>query len=198
MVSKVSKKNRNNEDLFLQKAIRGDKEGLEYLVNAYQNLSYTIAVRIVINREDAEEVVQDSFMKAFASLSNFRKASRFSTWLYRIVYNTSLTRIASKPIPTVGIDNHFENEQYISIENQQWDSVRRIERKKYIDLALGRLPQEDRLIITLHYIEELSISEICEILTMKKSAIKMRLLRGRKQLETELKILLKNEAKNLL
>jgi len=194
----VSKKDRDNEDLILQKAIRGDKEGLEYLVSAYQNLSYTIAVRIVINKEDAEEVVQDSFMKAFASLSNFRKASRFSTWLYRIVYNTSLTRIANKPIPTVDIDHHFENEQCISIENQQWDSVRHIERKKYIDLALSRLPHEDRLIITLHYIGELSISEICEILTMKKSAIKMRLLRGRKQLETELKTLLKNEAKDLL
>jgi RNA polymerase sigma-70 factor (ECF subfamily) len=137
-------------------------------------------------------------MKAFSSLSKFRKASKFSTWLYRIVYNTSLTRIAGKPIPTVDIDNHFEIEQFIGIENQQWDSVRHIERKKYIDLALGRLSREDRLIITLHYIGELSIPEICEILTMKKSAIKMRLLRGRKQLQTELKILLKNEAKDLL
>lgn len=194
----VSKKDRNNEDLLLEKAIRGEKEGLEYLVKAYQNLSYTIALRILLNKEDAEEVVQDSFMKAFASLGNFRKASKFSTWLYRIVYNTALTRVASKPIPTVDIDDHFENEQYISIENQQWDSIRHIERKKYIDLALGRLPKEDRLIITLHYIGELTISEVCEILSMKKSAIKMRLLRGRKQLEADLKILLKNEAKDLL
>jgi RNA polymerase sigma-70 factor (ECF subfamily) len=194
----VLKKDRNNEDLFLEKAIRGDKEGLEYLVSTYQNLAYTIAIRIVLNKEDAEEVVQDSFMKAFASLSNFRKSSRFSTWLYRIVYNTALTRIGNKPVPTVDLNDHFENEQYISVESQQWNLVRHSERKKYVDLVLCRLPQEDRLIITLHYIGELTISEICEILNMKKSAIKMRLLRGRKQLEIELKLLLKNQVKDLL
>jgi len=194
----VLKKDRHNEDLFLEKAIRGDREGLEYLVNAYQNLAYTIAIRIVANREDAEEVVQDSFIKAFASLGNFRKASRFSTWLYRIVYNTALTRIGNKPTATADLDDHSENGKYISIENPPWNLIRHEERKKYVDLALGRLPHEDRVIITLHYIGELSISEICEILNAKKSAIKMRLLRGRKQLEVELKVLLKDEVKDLL
>lgn len=192
------KRDNSKEDGFLEKAIRGDRAGLEYLVGTYQNLAYTIAIRIVLNSEDAEEVVQDSFMKAFASLRNFRKASKFSTWLYRIVYNTALTRIGNKPIPTVDWNDHFENDQYIGVENQEWDLIRHTERKKYIDIALFRLPQEDRLIIMMHYIGELTISEICEILNMKKSAIKMRLLRGRKQIETELKILLKNEVKNLL
>ncbi|MBX3239809.1 MAG: RNA polymerase sigma factor [Chitinophagaceae bacterium] len=192
------KKDNNREDRFLEKAIRGDKEGLEYLVSTYQNLAYTIAVRIVLNREDAEEVVQDSFMKAFASLGNFKKASKFSTWLYRIVYNTALTKISNKSISTVGLNEHLGDEQYISVEDQQWNIIRHDERKKYIDLALRRLPQADRLIITLHYIGELTISEICEIVNMKKSAIKMRLLRGRTQLEAELKTLLKNEPKDLL
>jgi RNA polymerase sigma-70 factor (ECF subfamily) len=192
------KRDNSKEDSFLEKAIRGDKAGLEYLVGTYQNLAYTIAIRIVLNKEDAEEVVQDSFMKAFASLSNFRKASKFSTWLYRIVYNTALTRISNKSIPTIDLNDHFENEQYISPEDQQWNLIKHAERKKYIDLALCKLPQEDRLIITLHYIGELTISEMCEILNMKKSAIKMRLLRGKKQIETELKVLLKNEVKNLL
>lgn len=187
-----------NEDRFLEKAIRGDKEGLEYLVSTYQNLAYTIAIRIVLNREDAEEVVQDSFIKAFASLNNFKRASKFSTWLYRIVYNTALTRISNKSISIVNLNKHVENEQYTSVENQPWNLIRHDERKKYIDLALHRLPQVDRTIIALHYIGELTISEICEILNMRKSAIKMRLLRGRMQLETELKTLLKNETKDLL
>jgi RNA polymerase sigma factor (sigma-70 family) len=194
----VLKKNHKNEDLYLEKAIRGDKEGLEYLVKTYQNLAYTIAIRIVVNREDAEEIVQDSFIKAFASLNNFRKASKFSTWLYRIVYNTAISRIGNKPIPAEDMNDHFENGQNVCVENQQWDLIRHAERKKYVDLALGRLHQEDRLIITLHYIEELTVSEICEVLDMKKSAIKMRLLRGRKQLESELKLLLRNEVKDLL
>jgi RNA polymerase sigma factor (sigma-70 family) len=192
------KRDNSKEDLFLEKAIRGNKEGLEYLVDTYRNLAYTIAIRIVLNKEDAEEVVQDSFLKAFASISNFKKASKFSTWLYRIVYNTALTRIGNKPVPTEDLDDHAKNGQHIGIENQQWNLIRHAERKKYVDLALGRLPQGDRLIITLHYLGELTISEICEILDMKKSAVKMRLLRGRKQLEAELKVLLQDEVKNLL
>lgn len=192
------KRDPHTEDTFLEKAIRGDKAGLEYLVSAYKNLAYTIAIRIVLNREDAEEVVQDAFMKAFASLSKFKKASKFSTWLYRIVYNTALTSKASRRISVVDLNGRFVNEQYISVENQQWDLTRDTERKKYVEIALGRLSEEDRLIITLHYIGELSISEICEIVNMKKSAVKMRLLRGRDQLEVELKLLLKDEVKDLL
>jgi RNA polymerase sigma-70 factor (ECF subfamily) len=192
------KRDPHTEDTFLEKAIRGDKAGLEYLVSAYKNLAYTIAIRIVLNREDAEEVVQDAFMKAFASLSKFKKASKFSTWLYRIVYNTALTSKASKRNSVVDLNGRLVNEQYISVENQQWDLTRDTERKKYVEIALGRLSEEDRLIITLHYIGELSISEICEIVNMKKSAVKMRLLRGRDQLEVELKLLLKDEVKDLL
>ncbi len=161
-------------------------------------MAYTIAIRIVLNREDAEEVVQDAFMKAFASLSKFKKASKFSTWLYRIVYNTALTSKASRRISVVDLNGRLVNEQYISVENQPWDLTRDTERKKYVEIALGRLSEEDRVIITLHYIGELSISEICEIVNMKKSAIKMRLLRGRDQLEVELKLLLKDEVKDLL
>lgn len=192
------KRDPHTEDTFLEKAIRGDKAGVEYLVSAYKNLAYTIAIRIVLNREDAEEVVQDAFMKAFASLSKFKKASKFSTWLYRIVYNTALTSKASRRISVVDLNGRLVNEQYISVENQQWDLTRDTERKKYVEIALGRLSEEDRLIITLHYIGELSISEICEIVNMKKSAVKMRLLRGRDQLEVELKLLLKDEVKDLL
>jgi RNA polymerase sigma factor (sigma-70 family) len=187
----------NREDEFLKKAIRGDKEGLAYLVRAYQNMAYTIAKKIVLNNEDAEEVVQDSFMKAFAALDNFRRSSKFSTWLYRIVYNTALTRISSKQIATIGLDDASEN-RFVELDGLPLDRLRHQERKKYIDMAINRLSQEDRLIVTLHYIGELTISEICEIVDMKKSAIKMRLLRGRNQLKTELEVLLKQELPDLL
>jgi RNA polymerase sigma factor (sigma-70 family) len=192
------KRNSMQDDTFLEKAIRGDKDGIEYLVKTYQNLAYTIAVKIVLNKEDAEEVVQDSFMKAFASLSKFRMASKFSTWLYRIVYNTAITRITSKKIETIALNDPFENGQYLTTDNREWNLLIQDERKKYIDLALEQLSQDDRLIITLYYIGEKDISEICEIMGIGKSAIKMRLLRGRKQLECELRLLLSNELKDLL
>jgi RNA polymerase sigma factor (sigma-70 family) len=167
-------------------------------VNTYRDLAYTIAMRIVLNKEDAEEVVQDAFLKAFMSLHKFRKAARFSTWLYRIVYNTALTKRSGKPMATVDLPDQRDYDSRAGIDGSQWDELRHTERRKYLDLALSRLSQQDRLVMTMHYIGELGIAEICEIMGMKKSAIKMRLLRSRQQLAAELESLLKNEVHHLL
>src|ERR1700709_1259945 len=98
----------DNEDDYLELALRGNREGLEYLVGAYRTLAYTIAMKVLGNREDAEEVVQDAFLKAFAALKDFKRASRFSTWLYRIVYNTALTKRSNRPIPSFALHEQSE------------------------------------------------------------------------------------------
>lgn len=188
----------NQENEIWNKAISGDINSIAQLVNTYKDFSFTIAKSVVSNNEDAEEVVQDAFMKAFASLSKFKQASKFSTWLYRIVYNTALTKLKSRKLPTISIDQQPESEQDGTTENHGWDLVKDTERKKYVTLALNRLSKEDRLVLILYYIEEKNIAEICEILSVGKSAIKMRLLRGRKQLEAELGLLLNHETRNLL
>jgi RNA polymerase sigma factor (sigma-70 family) len=189
----VFKKEIKQDEYFLGKAIRGEREGLEYLVDEYQDMAYTIAFKIVRNNEDAEEIVQDSFVKAFRFLGDFKKTAKFSSWLYRIVYNTALTKIsAQKPI-TCDIYDEVERNEYIETGNVTWNLLIEADRKKYIDLALSKLKDEDRLIITLYYIAEKSVSEIIEITDLQRSAVK----RGRKQLETELKILLQTETKEL-
>ncbi|WP_142683981.1 RNA polymerase sigma factor [Chitinophaga polysaccharea] len=193
----TQRENKQAQDLW-SKAIRGDINSIAQLVNTYKDFSFTIAMSVVANNEDAEEVVQDAFLKAFASLDKFRQASKFSTWLYRIVYNTALTKLKSRRMPTISMDQSPVAEEDATTENQGWDLLKDTERKKYIALALGRLSAEDRLVLTLHYIEEKNITEIGEILGAGKSAIKMRLLRGRKQLETELALLLNKETRNLL
>lgn len=186
------------ENEIWNKAINGDINSIAELVNTYKDFSFTIAKSVVANNEDAEEVVQDAFMKAFAALGKFKQASRFSTWLYRIVYNTALTKLKNRKTPTVSIDQQPETEQDEATENHGWNLVKDAERKRYVTLALNRLSKEDRLVLILHYIEEKNIAEICEILGAGKSAIKMRLLRGRKQLEAELGLLLNHETRNLL
>ncbi|WP_282160808.1 RNA polymerase sigma factor [Ulvibacterium marinum] len=186
------------EDRFLKKAAQGNREGLEYLVNTYKNLAYTVAITILRNREDAEEVVQDAFIKAFASLKGFKKSSKFSTWLYRIVYNCALTKIASRKIMNASLEEVSSHEKNSNAENKGWDALRSHEKRKYIDRAMDRLSPEDRLLFTLHYVHGKTISEIGNIMDLKRSAIKMRLLRGRKQLKIELESVLGNEVKNLL
>lgn len=187
------KKDRTAEDHYLDQAIRGEREGLEYLVDAYKEMAYTIAVRIVSNSQDAEEVVQDSFLKAFKYLHQFKRASKFSTWLYRIIYTTALTKIGSRKPITYEMD---EDEDYIDYVSNNEDGLERLadaDRKRFLSMAMKRLNQDDQLIISLHYIAEKSIAEITEILDMKSSAVKMRLLRSREKLERQLKRLLNSE-----
>ncbi|MGN8058750.1 RNA polymerase sigma factor [Pedobacter sp. 22163] len=191
------KKDRNPDDYYLDSALRGERAGLEYMVNAYRDMAYTIAIRIVSNAEDAEEVVQDSFLKAFKYLDQFKRASKFSTWLYRIVYNTALTKRGSKNPLTQRWEDDDEYGEFVSDENDGLNSLAEADRKKYITLAISKLKQQDQLIITLHYIAGKSISEITEIMKMKSSAIKMRLLRSREKLERELARLLNNEINEL-
>ena len=191
------KKHRNLNDHYLDSALRGERKGLEYLVNAYRDMAYTIAVRIVGNHEDAEEVVQDSFLKAFKYLDQFKRASKFSTWLYRIIYNTALTKIGNKNNVTFELEDDNEYTEYVSDEGSVLQRLTNSDRKKYLDMAIEKLKKEDQLIITLHYIADKSIAEITEIMDMKSSAIKMRLLRSRKQMYWELKKLLKSEIKEL-
>lgn len=188
----------DQEDLFLKRAIQGDREALEYLVGRYTNLAYTVAIKIVGNKEDAEEVVQDSFMKAFKAISRFKRSSKFSTWLYRIVYNTAITKIRTRRISLVNLDNVPMAEVHSKIEDNEWNRLLLEDKKKFIDMAMKNLSVKERVILTLHYSMEKDISEICNIMGLKKSAIKMRLLRARKQLKIELELLLGDETKNLL
>jgi len=191
------KKDRNPDDYYLDSALRGERAGLEYMVNTYQDMAYTIAVRIVTNVEDAEEVVQDSFLKAFKYLYQFKRASKFSTWLYRIVYNTALTKRGSKNLSIQEWTDDEEYGEFVSDENDGLDRLAEADRKKYITLAISKLKQQDQLIVTLHYIAGKSITEVTEIMEMKSSAIKMRLLRSREKLERELVRLLNNEINEL-
>jgi RNA polymerase sigma factor (sigma-70 family) len=188
----------SSEDRLLQQASQGDRRSLEHLVHSYQAMAYTVALRVVGNQQDAEEVVQDAFLKAFGALADFKQAAKFSTWLYRIVYNTALTRKRSRSPVTNDLS---ESSGLVADLNQApigWESLQQGDRKKYISLALSRLPPDDALVLTLHHLGEKSIAEVCDIMGKKTSAVKMQLLRSRKQLEQELNWLLPLEFRNLL
>lgn len=180
------------DSLYLRQVLAGDTAKFSYFITQYKDMAFSIAFRIVSNREDAEEVVQDAFMKAFKALASFRYDSKFSTWFYRIVVNTALKRVRKdkQEIADVDISNlplqvteHIEN-AYSSLANE--------DQKKIIDLAMGKLAMEDRLLLTLFYLNENTVAEINEITGISPENIKMKLLRARKKmyiiLEKDLKI----------
>ena len=169
----------NNNDKFLvEQVLKGNVNSFSIIVERYKNRSFNLAVKICGNREDSEEIVQDSFLKAYRSLGGFRMESNFATWLYRIVYNTAISRIRNKDENTMPLEEIFERGATDYSENEP-DNERR---KLLINFALGKLNETDRGLITFMYYDDLTIDEMAEITGMGASNIKVRLHRSRQKL----------------
>lgn len=171
-----------DEKQLIRKVLKGDTSAFAHFVDTYQDMSITIAYRICGNRQDAEDIVQNAFVKAFHNLHTFRTDSKFSTWFYRIVYNTALTHIGNVRFNTEFVDyKQMNSDDSFS----DWDTLAQIhetERKEMIDQAMERLPKDEALLLTLYYLEENSIKDICLITGLTESNIKVKLHRSRKRL----------------
>lgn len=186
-----------SESLVIEQAIIGDEKALRYLLEKHQSFAFTIALRIVKNREDAEEVVQDGFIKAFNALRSFKRTGKFSTWLYKIIYNTalsSLRRQKGKLILTEPDEQVVVNES----NDSAFEKLKIHDQKKYLEMSIEKLAQPDRVLITLYYTCELSVSEVSDITGINPSTIKVKLYRSRLALKDTLSTLLKHEMNNLL
>lgn len=180
------------EFVLLDRILAGNRHLYAELVNRYKSYAYTIAVKILENRADAEEAAQDSFVKAFQHLKNFKRDSKFSTWLYRIVFNTAVSYKRKRK----GIFQSIENT--IIEHKQEADGIlERSDKRKYIHQAMQKLNEADKLALTLFYLEEFSLDEIAEITSMQANTVKVRIHRARLRLADELTVLLKTEALTL-
>ncbi|MCW3789593.1 RNA polymerase sigma factor [Plebeiibacterium sediminum] len=186
------------DNLYIRKILNGDYSGFSYFIDKYKDMAYSIAFRILNDCEDAEEIVQDSFLKAFDSLKKFRQDSKFSTWFYRIVVNNALTKAKRKKL--IKKDNDFSKIENIEVEKIEtvYSALSQDDRKKYINFALDKLNIEDRLILTLYYLNENSLEEIVEITNIKRENLKMKIHRARQKMYLILEQELKTEVKDLL
>ena len=175
---------------YIELVLNGDVSAYAMLVSKYKNLVFSIALKILNNREDAEEVAQDCFLKVFQALKTFEKKSKFSTWLYRIVYNAAISRTRKKRLEMVPMDDyviHNYSEDEITGGIDELDPE---EKKEMIDLAMKRLTDDENLLITLFYKGENSIEDISQITGLTMSNVKVRLHRIRKKLQGELAVML--------
>ncbi|PWL31050.1 MAG: RNA polymerase subunit sigma-24 [Roseivirga sp. XM-24bin3] len=186
-------------ELIIAKVKQGDMVAFNALIDEYKAMAFTLALKLMKNREDAEEVAQDAFVKAYKNIGQFEGKSKFSTWLYTIVYNTALTRLRKKQLDMQDIDSHsVESSSALSESGMEWRNLQRDERSSYIKQALEQLVEEDQVVITLFYLNENSLAEICEITNWELSNVKVRLHRARKRLLIELEKLLETEVRSLL
>ncbi|OUS02150.1 RNA polymerase [Flavobacteriales bacterium 33_180_T64] len=183
----------NKEQILINQIIEGDTNAFSVLVDRYKDLVFTLALRMLRNREEAEEVAQDTFIKAYKSLDKFKGDSKFSTWIYRVAYNTCLDSIKKnkKHLNDVEI-NEFTAHQIKTIDNAL-DKIEAREREEAIQRCIASLPNEDGFLLTLYYFDDLSLDEISKIVGITANSIKVKLFRCRKKLATILKTQLEPE-----
>ncbi len=191
--------NKVPETELIAQVLAGKQSAYAELIKRHQRYVFTLALRMVKNREDAEEVTQDCFIKAYRGLANFEQKSKFSTWLYRIVFTTAMTHLRKKKPLTDSID---EEDTLIQLSNvgtdELSDQVERRSKYVYLHQAISQLLPDDAAIITLFYQGEQSLEEIGKALQMDPNTIKVKLHRARQRLKAQLSALLKEEVKELI
>lgn len=187
-----------DDSLYLEQIRNGNTNAYAMLINKHKTMAFNVALRITRNREDAEEVIQDAFLKVYYSLKHFEGKSKFSTWLYKIVYNQAISKIRKKSIAQSDINEEIINNFTVGNISRDLNYLASEDQTKYINLALSKLPEEDSAIVTLFYLNESSIEEVSEITGLSESNVKVKLHRSRKKMYEELKQLLNNEVNTLL
>lgn len=182
----------------IDRVLAGEVTAFSTIVSSYRDLALTLAYNILLNREDAEEAVQDAFVKAYLKLNTFKGDSKFSTWLYRIVFNTAINKSKKKKLPLVNIEHNFQDEELSTRIDSQLSDYKLREQKKFINQAMAFLKEDERICITLFYLQELSISEIEGLTHYTASNIKVLLHRGRKKLLISLQQILKKDIHTLI
>lgn len=177
----------------LERARRGDVRAFGELVAKYERKIYRMARNILQNDADAEDVLQESFLKAFEHLDSFQGQSKFYTWVTRIAVNESLMKLRKRKTDrTVSIDDNIEtDEEPIVREIAVWDgnpeaTYTQAEMRAILDKAIAGLKPIFRTVFVLRDVEELSTEETAEALGLSIAAVKSRLLRARLQLREKL------------
>ena len=162
----------------IESVIKGNEADYELLINLHKNKTFTLLKRILKNEQDAEEVLQDVFLKVYYKLSTFKGESKFSTWLYKIAYNTALTKLASKKrkieIEMSSIEKHFDLKE---LDNKHYSETNSAE--SYLFKILEEMPIRYAVIINLFYIDNLSVKEISEVINTSIVNVKVMLHRAR-------------------
>lgn len=171
----------NDEAHIIQRILKGETSLYEYFLDKYSQQVFILIVRIIENQEDAEELTQDTFLKAFEHLSSFKAESSFSTWIYRIAYNTAISATRKKKYEVLPMDDSLLGNLSDREVDQALDDESE-ERIKKLHEAIGKLDADERALITLFYDEEKSISETASILGWTESNTKVKLHRTRKKL----------------
>src|ERR1051325_8880562 len=182
----------------IKQVLGGNQQAYAVLVDRYQSYVFTLTFRFTKNREDAEEVSQDIFVKAYRSLADFKGTAKFSTWLYTIVNTTCITFLRKKRLDVRSLD---DERTFEVADNQdsgfKANQVEQKSRQNMVNQAITMLNPDDAEIITLFYKNEQSLEEIGQILGLEPNTAKVRLHRARTRLKEKMEKYFSEEVRDL-
>lgn len=189
---------RATDNEIITRVLRGEHQLFADLVSRYQNFVFTLALRYAPLREDAEEIAQDVFVKAYKALKDFRGESKFSTWLYSIVNSTSITFLRKKKLDIHSLDNEHVFEAADSkVSGMDANQVENKSRVAMVTRAIQLLSPDDAKLITLFYKAEQSLDEIAQIMDLETNTVKVKLFRARTRLKEKMEKYFTQEVKDL-
>ncbi len=177
----------------IQRALEGDQKAFAEILSRYRIAIYNLIYKMVHNREETEDLVQEAFIKAFSSLATFNEEYAFSTWLYKIAINNCIDHFRKRKLKTMSMDTPIEskdgtiNREFSDSSNLPDDTLLSKEKAHLIENAIQSLPEKYRISIVLRHNEDRSYEEISEILKIPLGTVKARIFRAREMLKKQLK-----------
>lgn len=172
---------------YIDLVVNGNSNAFATLVDRYKDMIYTLALKMMNSKEEAEEIAQDSFIKIFNSLNKFKGESKFSTWIYKVTYNTCLDALKKKKKQNnVSFIEDFSEHQTKALESIL-DNIDEKERNQAIQNCLEELPSDEAFLLTLYYFDDQSVDEISKVMNITTDNVKVKLFRTRKKLASILK-----------
>ncbi|NDV96640.1 RNA polymerase sigma factor [Dysgonomonas sp. 521] len=174
------------DDIYYIRRIKdGQTDAFAHIVRRYERMVFTIVSKIVTRRVEAEDIAQEIFIKAFQSLDKFREESGFSTWLYRIAYNTTISELRKRKHEFTAIEDNFSNIPDDEIA-EVLDEISTEDKLHYLDIVLKMMPPDDALLISMFYLNDHSIKDISIITGNSEANVKVKLHRIRKFMNFEI------------
>jgi RNA polymerase sigma-70 factor (ECF subfamily) len=166
----------------IEQILSGKISAFSHIIDRHKDKAFNLAFRICGSREEAEEITQDSFLKAYRSLNGFKMKSSFATWLYRIVYNTSISYVRVRKKGVLSLEDFPADATDFARDNSGEEDAEREYRSALVGFALQKINDEERGLITLFYFDEMTTDQISEVTGISKSNIKVRLFRARQKM----------------
>ncbi len=182
----------DNDTIIIEKALAGDQQAYRHLTERHRANIFHIVYKIVRDQETANDLVQETFMKAFSSLSTYRSEYRFSTWLYKIAANCSIDFLRKKRIQALSLDRHLDDSTTREMEVPDYSyhpekDLMRKEQRYNIEEAIESLPTKYREVIVYRHKDDKSYEEIADLLGIPLGTVKARIFRARELLKKKLR-----------